>query len=208
MWGMPNPSAALRLAATPPFAAAQTHPIVAAGAAGWKAGEGTEAYCARVFQIGQTAALQGDDSFRLLAWARVNGCPWDDATRRSVTRLALPDGISRVGHSAFVGCTGLRWVALPSTLQLIEYKGFTNCEALAEVDLAAATRLTEIGAIAFRRCALTAVRLPDSRTRLGTSAFLGCEKLTSVTLPPHLVAIEGHTFEGCTTLSAITSRPP
>jgi hypothetical protein len=33
---VPNPSAALRLAATPPFAVTQTHPIVAAGDEGWK----------------------------------------------------------------------------------------------------------------------------------------------------------------------------
>jgi hypothetical protein len=176
---------------------------VAAGDEGWKeAREGTEAYCARAFGIGQAAALRGDDSFRLLAWARANGCPWDDATRRSVTRLVLPDGISRVGRRAFVGCTGLRRVALPATLERIEYKGFANCGALAELDLAAATRLTEIGDVAFRRCALTAVRLPDSLTRLGTSAFLGCTKLISVTLPPHLAAIEGSTFDGCTALSS------
>jgi hypothetical protein len=93
-------------------------------------------------------------------------------------------------------------VELPSTLKLIDYKGFADCEALAEVDLAAATRLTEIGPVAFRRCALTAVRLPDSLTRLGTSAFRGCTKLTSVTLPP-LVRIGWLTFDGCTALSAI-----
>jgi hypothetical protein len=53
-------SAALRLAATPPFAAAETHPIVAAGDEGWEeAREGTGAYCARAFGIGQAAALRG-----------------------------------------------------------------------------------------------------------------------------------------------------
>jgi hypothetical protein len=167
MWSMPNPSAAVRLAATRPFAASKTHPIVAAGTAGWEAEEGTVAYCARVFLIGKAAALQSDDSFRLLAWVRVNGCPWDEATRQLVTRLALPDGIPRIEYATFVGCKVLERVALPSTLDFIAERSFAFCYKLAEVDFAAATRLTEIGDTAFRKCALTVVSLPDSLTRLG-----------------------------------------
>ena len=66
--------------------------------------------------------------------------------------------------------------------------------------------VTSIGAYSFYNNykKLTAVKLPDSMTSIGKSAFQGCTGLTSVTLPDGLTSISEYAFFGCTGLTSIT----
>ncbi|MBQ7379276.1 MAG: leucine-rich repeat protein [Clostridia bacterium] len=64
--------------------------------------------------------------------------------------------------------------------------------------------VVEIGYLAFRRCDLTSITMPDSITSIGDSAFFGCTALTSITIPDGVTSIGVRTFDSCYSLMSIT----
>ena len=70
----------------------------------------------------------------------------------------IPDNITSIGESAFLGCSGLTYVNIPNTV-------------------------TSIGQSAFYGCTgLTNILIPSSVTNIGNSAFYGCSGLESITV--------------------------
>ena len=51
---------------------------------------------------------------------------------------------------------------------------------------------------------VTAFVVPDDTKIIGTSAFLGCTKLTSVILPEGVLALSPYSFAACTSLATLT----
>ncbi len=73
--------------------------------------------------------------------------------------------VTRIGDSAFIGCTGLTSATIPDGI-------------------------TSIGKGAFSWCTgLTSITIPDSITSIGDSAFWGCTGLTSITIPDSVTSI-------------------
>jgi hypothetical protein len=66
----------------------------------------------------------------------------------------VPEGVTKIGVSAFQGCEALAEVTLPDSLTAICTLAFADCPAL------------------------TRLELPDHITTLPASAFRGCENLT------------------------------
>ena len=92
----------------------------------------------------------------IVAWAyHVEGT----CSCTSMVSIALPDGLTSIGNSAFAGCEFLASVALPDSL-------------------------TSIGAGAFNSCSsLVSVALPDGHTSIGNDAFKSCDSLGLVYVP-------------------------
>ena len=68
--------------------------------------------------------------------------------------VTIPEGVTKIGGSAFAGCTGLTSVTIPAGV-------------------------TEIGVFAFYRCTgLTSVTIPADVKEIGMDAFNGCRQLT------------------------------
>ena len=140
--------------------------------------------------------------------------------------VTLPEGMTRIGHRAFMRCDQLATVNLPQTMVSInssafeqcsmlssitipdnvEYIGnsaFSDCTALKSVQLG--QKLSSIGASAFYGCSkLTDVTIPDSVTSIGGGAFSNCIALKSVVLPDRLTSMEGAVFYGCSVLDNVT----
>ena len=91
-------------------------------------------------------------------------------SNRSLKRLVLPDSIKYIGEKAFCGCSALESVDLPSSLETIGTGAFENCRSLVSADLNA-TRIKRIDDRAFANTGLRYVRVPDSVTDIGSSAF-------------------------------------
>ena len=72
---------------------------------------------------------------------------------------SIPDSVTSISFSAFLGCTSLTSVIIPDSV-------------------------TSIGGGAFSGCtSLTSVIIPDSVTSIGGDAFRDCTSLTSVIIP-------------------------
>ncbi len=61
-----------------------------------------------------------------------------------------------------------------------------------------------VGAMFGECSAITNVRIPNSITTIGESAFYGCTGLTSITIPNNVTSIGNYAFQGCTSLTSVT----
>lgn len=112
--------------------------------------------------------------------------PWHSAR---VTEVILPDGLTKIGCSAFAGNTALQSVRLPDSVEEIAPWAFCGCTDLTDADLP--DGLTSIGRYAFAGCtALTAVTVPDGATSVGEGAFR-YSGLTALDLPDSVLEIGG-----------------
>ena len=141
--------------------------------------------------------------------------------------VAIPEGVTEIGSSAFEGCTGLTSVVIPESLTSIGRGAFSGCrirwkdtngvqyESAAKTVLIDATSTTGefiipnsvrfIYSDAFAGCtSLTSVVIPNSVTEIGDHAFKGCTGLTSVVIPSSVSEISESAFEGCTGVTSVT----
>lgn len=107
-------------------------------------------------------------------FAAQNTVNWPDQynadVRKSITKIVVSDGITRVGNNNFAGFYNAKNLALGADLQGIGVAAFKDCTLIPEVDLSvAAANLTLIENSAFENCSGASV--------INVS---GCDKLTSV----------------------------
>ncbi len=132
---------------------------------------------------------------------KIGGSAFEGCT--GVTSVTIPAGVTEIGESAFSGCTGLTSVTLPDGVTVIGSAAFSSCTGLTSVTLP--DSVTMIGWSAFANCTgLTSITLPDSLTVIEWSVFANCTSLTSVTIPAGVTEIYGGAFSGCTSLTSIT----
>ncbi len=91
--------------------------------------------------------------------------------------------VTRIGKSAFYGCTNLTSVNIPNSVFSIDAKAFFACNGL--------TRIT----------------IPNSVTSIEEWAFYNCSKLTRIAIPRSVTFIAAtdnkHAFEGCNGVNTI-----
>ena len=100
-------------------------------------------------------------------------------TRKSITKLVVPEGVTTIYKGAFRQRTTLTSISLPSTL-------------------------TTIGDEAFSGTGITTITLPNSLVSIGANAFSGCTSLNSLAIPASVTTIGEEAFYGCTNLKAVT----
>ena len=121
--------------------------------------------------------------------------------------LTVPEAINgymltSIGGRAFRGCTSLTRVTIPDSVTRIGMDAFYGCESLTQVTIP--DSVTSIGDSAFSGCTtLTQVTIPDSVTSIGEDAFYGCTRLTQVTIPDSVTSIGEDAFSGCTSLTLL-----
>ena len=94
--------------------------------------------------------------------------------------VVIPNSVTRIGFSAFEGCTGLTNITIPDSVTIIGDYAFASCPAL------------------------KSVTIPDSVTRINWGAFSGCSRLTSVTIGNGVTRIVNYAFASCPALKSIT----
>ena len=99
-------------------------------------------------------------------YTSVDNSPWY-SYRDSISKIIIGKDITRIGNSAFAGCTTLIDIELEeeSVLSEIGSRAFSGCTSLADVDLFTKTPLTKIESYAFVNTLYTGVlMLPDTLT--------------------------------------------
>ena len=146
-----------------------------------------------------------------------------------VTKLVLSKNITKIGGSAFNGCTYLTQIifpengalksigsqafrgsriselTIPATVEEIGVAAFADSVALKTAAFASGNQMTKVPQSIFAQSeALTRVGLPANCEEIGPLAMLGCTALEGVSLPLTVKVIGPRSFEGCTAFSQIT----
>ncbi len=120
----------------------------------------------------------------------------------SLTRIVLPESVTRIGDAAFQNCTRLGSVVLPESLIKIGSFAFYECPALNDITMN--RQLQKIGMGAFSSCtSLARVVLPESVTELEEAVFRGCEQLTEISIPQGINRIPNSMFSGAGLVSIV-----
>lgn len=143
--------------------------------------------------------------------------------------VVLPEGLEKIGDSAFAYTKNLKKINLPSTLKHIGSCAFDNCvsltgiefpagleqlgennlgvfanSGLTEVDLSMCTNL-KFGSATFKNCSnLQKVNLPEGMEEIPYMMFGNCVSLTDIKLPSTVKKICVCAFEHCENLKQIT----
>ena len=120
--------------------------------------------------------------------------------------VSLGSRITKIGDSAFSGCTNLEKIAFGEGLVTIGERAFYHCEKLKEVTFPKS--LQSIGARAFEGCkSLKTVVLGEGILSVGKRAFYGCTSLVSLTIGKTVLTIGKSAFEACTSLRTVSREP-
>ena len=98
-----------------------------------------------------------------------------------LTNVSIPNSVTSIGSSAFLGCLGLTNFTIPNSVTSIGYAAFSSCSGLTSITIP--NSVTSIGSSAFSNCDdLTSIAIPNSVTSIGSYAFYDCNDLTSITV--------------------------
>lgn len=105
----------------------------------------------------------------------------------SLGEINLNEGLTEIGHSAFVG-TSITEIKLPSTLIDIGGDAFTYCDKLTSVTIP--SNVKSIYNATFYGCtSLTDVTIEEGVESIGHSIFAGCSNLKYVIIPRSVTTI-------------------
>ncbi len=126
---------------------------------------------------------------------------WLKDIQSPALKVSLLEGVTSIGHYAFMGVTNLESVELPNSLTSIGHYAFAGCSILTSIEIP--NSVTFIGNSAFERTGLTSIEIPNSVTSLGIYTFWRCNALTSVVIPSSLSLIDGCAFYECANLQDV-----
>ena len=120
-----------------------------------------------------------------------------------ITSITIPDTVTKIEDTAFMGCTYLTSVSIPNSVTSIGMSAFYACQYLTALTIP--NSVTTIGASAFQTCMnLESIRIPDSVTIIKDYTFSNCVKLASVTMGNMVTSIGLGAFQYCSNLTSIT----
>ena len=133
-----------------------------------------------------------------------------------VTELVVPDNVTSIGQSAFIGCTSLTSITIPSSVTSIGNYAFSGCTSLTSVTFEAGSQPSiAIAASAFYGCTgLTTITVAEGNTKYHSAGnclietatkklILGCQN-SVIPTDGSVTSIGSYAFEYCTGLTSIT----
>ncbi len=157
----------------------------------------------------------------------------------SLKTISILGNIEYVDDDAFYGCTSLQTVNIGKGLSSLSSSALNECPSLSAIyvntansyyassggilfnkdktelirypvaksgtEYAIPNTVTKIRSSAFRgNQNLTSVTIPGSVKEIGYSAFYGCTALQTMTIPASVTWLGGYAFSGCTALTSVT----
>jgi hypothetical protein len=132
------------------------------------------------------------------------------AFQQNLTAITFPSGLTSIGDSAFLDCTGLTGsLTFPPGLTSIGDYAFSQCTGFTG-SLTFPPGLTSIGDYAFSQCTgfTGSLTFPPALSSIGNYAFQFCSGFKgSLTFSPDLASIEDHAFYYCTGFTGSLTLP-
>jgi len=122
----------------------------------------------------------------------------------SLASVSLPSTLNKIGDHAFSNDAKLNSVTIPGNVTEIGSYAFGSCSSLAQISFSPDSRLTTLGAYAFRNTAVSSVSLPATLTTIADYAFYDCDNLNNITIPDGVTYIGVNAFADCAALSQLT----
>ena len=132
----------------------------------------------------------------------------------NLTNVTIPNSVTRIGNYAFSECTSLTSITIPKSVTSVE-SSFPACKSLSAITVDSLNpAYSSVDGVLFNKNQTALIQcpggkagsytVPNSVTRIESSAFEGCNNLTSVTIPNGVSSIEDSVFSECTSLTNIT----
>ncbi len=113
--------------------------------------------------------------------------------------ITIPSSVTSIGASAFWGCTGLNSISIPSSVTSIEEKAFGKCTGLNSVVILGS--LTTIQNDAFQYC--DGIACAEIHTEAIGSWFSGLSSLKQIVIGNEVTSIGDNAFSDCIGLTSI-----
>lgn len=118
------------------------------------------------------------------------------------SRVAVPEGVTRIAEEAFAQNEAIDRVILPESLEEIGAEAFRDCLLLQTIDFPKG--LKRIGEGAFEHCVkLIRISLPSGIFQIEKRVFRHCRSLKEVSFGEGLREIEEQAFYGCKSLKEV-----
>ena len=119
-----------------------------------------------------------------------------------VSEVVIPDSVCEIAQAAFQSCTKLTRVLIPGSVKAVGHAVFLGCSSLSTVDFEEG--ISVIGNNMFALCnALKTIHIPASVKVIESFAFYACKSLEEITLAPGLERIESDSFCECHSLKTV-----
>ena len=131
--------------------------------------------------------------------------------------VIIPNTVKKIGDRAFYWCTGLPSINIPNSVTEFGQCAFLGCSSLTKAEFASIEHLCSINFGDYTSNPLYNAKhlyingeeikdlvIPNSVTKIGEKAFIGCGGLTSVTIPNSVTEIGGGAFERCSNLTSVS----
>ena len=122
-------------------------------------------------------------------------------------KVIIPNSVTRIGRSAFLGCRALECIVLPDSIADIGEGAFRYC---CKAEFKGSIPAENDGAIIINGTLIappqnvSTYNIPKGVTRIGDYAFSDCIGLTAITIPKGVVSIGEDAFFNCSSLTTIT----
>jgi len=100
----------------------------------------------------------------------------------NLTKVVIPDGVTRIGDFAFANCENLTRVMIPNSVTEIGDGAFIFCWELKDITISAG--IIKMGEGVFKSSGLTSIIIPASVTEIGERFFDACDGLRDISVSP------------------------